>query len=219
MWRTFGDKVGQRSRIQGQAWVDYTTSMSIRSAFNEALHPNENLAERRGGALKVVTVHLMSITGCPLSFWCYALEYVAFLRTVIARRRLNWTTPHETHWGDRPDISVFRFVLWAPIWYYNPRQSFPRKPKILKGRFLGILAQNIGDAFCYLILTQPDDDSEASPQVLALSVIRQRYPREEAPEFEQATDQSSTLTFYCNDEVTPLADPSPNALILTPLMI
>ena len=45
---------------------------------------------------------------------------------------------------------------------------------MLDGRFLGI-AQNIGDAFCFLILTEPEGEDDSAPQVLARSVIRKRY--------------------------------------------
>ncbi len=190
--------------FKGKRWADYLDTMAIRSEFTEAHHPNENLAERRGGALKAATVHLMQITGCPLEYWCFALEYACLLRTVLARRSLNWSTPHGVHWGDRPDISVFRFTFWEPIWYYQPRQSFP-KPKMLKGRFLGV-AQNIGDAFCFLILTQPEGDDDSSPQVLARSVIRRRYPRELPSSFESGSNPTG-LTFYRNDGITPLDDP------------
>ena len=195
--------------FKGKRWVDYLTSMSIRSEYTEAHHPNENLAERRGGALKAAVVHLMRITGCPLQFWCFALEYVCLLRSVLARRSLNWSTPHETHWGDRPDISVFRFTFWEPIWYYQPRQSFPQS-KMLKGRFLGI-AQNIGDAFCFLILTQPEsDETNVSPQVIARSVIRRRFLRD--PEHvlvgADQNQDSNSITFYCRDGISPLHDPS-----------
>jgi hypothetical protein len=199
-------KSDNASEFKGKRWVDYLTSMSIQSVFTEAHHPNENLAERRGGALKAATVHLMRITGCPLSFWCYALEYVCLLRTVLARRSLGWLTPHEVHWGDRPDISMFRFTFWQPIWYYQPRQSFP-KTKMLKGRFLGV-AQNVGDAICFLILTQPESDDDSSPQVLARSVIRRRYPREDLPIVESALDPSAPLTFYKSDGTSPLEDPT-----------
>lgn len=123
--------------FKGKKWMEHLDSASIVSKFTEAHHPNENLAERRGGALKAATVHLLTITGCPLPYWCFALEYVCLLRTVLARRSLEWSTPHERHWGARPDISMFRFTFWQPVWYYQPRQSFP-KPKMLKGRFLGI---------------------------------------------------------------------------------
>lgn len=122
-------------------------------------------------------------------------------------------TPHECHWGDRPDISVFRFVFWEPIWFHQPRQSFPN-PKMSKGRFLGIAA-NVGDAFCYLILTEPDEtETNARPQVLARSVIRRRYS-DSLTSRELETTRSDHLsclagdhlTFYCNDEVTVLEDP------------
>jgi hypothetical protein len=81
---------------------------------------------------------------------------------------------------------------------------------MMKGRFLGI-AQNIGDSFCFLILTQPEAEEESSsPQVLARSVIQRRYLRDETPTVDP-TQSRSTITFYRNDETTLLADPSPDA--------
>ena len=35
--------------FKGKRWLDYLASISVRSAYTEAHHPNENLAERRGG--------------------------------------------------------------------------------------------------------------------------------------------------------------------------
>lgn len=188
--------------FKSKKWMSYLEDYTISPAFTEAHHPNQNLAERRGGMLKTATTHLLRITGAPLDFWCYAMEYVCLVWTVTARRSLNWLSPHERHWGDRPDISVFRFVFWEPIWYYNSRRAFPRS-KMMKGSFLGI-AQNVGDAFCYLILTQPEDESESdTPQVLARSVIRRRFVREEAPVAERDT-HSDSIIFYESDGVTPL---------------
>jgi hypothetical protein len=192
--------------FKGKRWVSFLELMTISSKYTEAHHPNQNLAERRGGTLKAGTIHLLKITGTPLKFWCYALEYMCLLRSVSARRSLGWSTPHERHWGDRPDISAFRFAFWEPIWYYQPRQSFPH-PKMLKGRFLGI-ARNIGDAFCFLIYTEPEFDNTGStptPQVLARSVIRRRYPRDPQPT--TSAESETHLTFYLNDERTPLLDP------------
>jgi hypothetical protein len=76
---------------------------------------------------------------------------------------------------------------------------------MLKGRFLGI-AQNIGDAFCFLILTQPDEPTD-HPQVLARSVIRKRYPREDPPTVD-TNPSTMPLVFYTNDGTTILKDPS-----------
>ena len=205
------------SEFCGKRWKEVLKTYMIRSTFTEPHHPNENLAERRGGALKAATVHLLTVTGAPLQYWCFALEYMSLVRSVLARRSLQWKSPqHECHWGERPDISVFRFIFWQPIWYYNPRQSFPN-PKMLKGRFLGV-AQNVGDAFCYLILTVPEPDSMETPQVLSRSVIRPRYSmaREEATQntTQPATAVASTVngagntvTFFRRDETTVLSDP------------
>jgi hypothetical protein len=100
---------------------------------------------------------------------------------------------------------MFFFIFWEPIWYLNPRQAFP-KTKMLKGRLLGI-GQNVGDAFCFLILTQPESDSDSSPQVLARSVIRLRYTSDESPEDERTCCSSPTLfAIYKSDGVTPLDD-------------
>ena len=195
---------GAPNKFKSKKWMSFLQTMSIQSEFTEAHHPNENLAERRGGAIKAATVHLLRVTGCPLENWCYALEFVCLLRTVLARRSLEWTTPHEIHWGERPDISMFRFIFWELIWYYNPRQAFP-KTKMMKGRFLGI-AQNIGDAFCFLILTQPEDGDFTSPQVLARSVVRRRYIREEAPVVATSRSAPESLLIYKSDGKTPLDD-------------
>ncbi len=91
----------------------------------------------------------------------------------------------------------------------NPRQAFP-KTKMLKGRFLGI-AQNVGDAFCFLILTQPERDSDCSPQVLARSVIRRRYTSDEPTVVERIRSPSTLFAIYKSDGVTPLDDWVPSS--------
>ncbi len=70
------------------------------------------------------------------------------------------------------------------------------------------VAQNIGDAFCFLIFTEPDLDSTGllpTPQVLARSAIRRRFPREAPPG--EHVESEAHLSFYMNDERTPLLDP------------
>jgi transposase InsO family protein len=198
----------------GKKWRDILSTYMIGALYTEPHHPNENLAERRGGALKAATVHLLTVTGAPLNYWCFALEYMSLVRSILARRSLDWKSPHECHWGDRPDISVFRFAFWEPIWYYCPRQSFPH-PKMLRGRFLGI-AQNVGDAFCFLILTVPDPDSNEVPQVLSRSVIRSRYYDDRTINSTGAeatgptvTGNTDTVIFYRSDGRTALPDPPP----------
>ena len=173
----------------------------VPATFTEPHHPNQNLAEPRGGALKAATVKLLHMTKAPLEFWCYALEFCAFVRQHLARRSLDWKTPHERFFHETPDLSIFRIPWWSPVWYYNPRMSFPRS-KMLPGRMVG-LASNQGDALCYLVLTEPTDDS--TPQVLSRSVVRRRdLTDDDAPLVSSSKDGS--LTFYKSDGVTLLED-------------
>jgi hypothetical protein len=50
---------------------------------------------------------------------------------------------------------------------------------MLRGRFLGI-AKNNGDAFCFLVLTNPDDTNKPQ-QVIARTVVKRHYPQENPP--------------------------------------
>ena len=124
------------------------------------------------------------------------------LNSILARKSLGWRTAHELHWGDTPDISMFRFYFWQPVWYYNPNVAFP-SPKMLKGRFLGF-AQNVADSFCYLILTNTSKEGD-KPSILSRSVVRPRY-KDEDPSVYSNTDEKKLIIFK-HDKVTPLEDP------------
>ena len=155
--------------------------------------------------LKAATSHLLLVTGAPLEFWCYALEYIALLQSVIAHWNLNWESPHTLHYGDTPDISVFHFVFWSPVWYYAPSNSFPNS-KRLPGRFIGI-ARNVGDAFCFLIVIHDDDPDKH--KVIARSVVQCQYPQEMPPNMDGR--EYNSLKFYKNDGKTVLDDPVDNS--------
>jgi hypothetical protein len=186
----------------GKAMKKELRRFLIDHKFTEPHHPNENLSERRGGMLKHAVVNLLQVSDCPLIYWCYAVEFLALARQCTARRSLNWRTPHEKLFGDTPDISVFRFPFYCPVWFYTPQSSFP-KQRMMPARFLGI-AQNSGDAFTYIIVTTPSPDSKELPVVLTRSVIRRRYPQQAAPLIAKKPDQ--TLVFFRSDGKTPLDD-------------
>ena len=154
-----------------EKWTKLMKTYLIKNTYTEAYHPNQNPCECCSGVLKAATSHLLLVTGAPLNFWCYALEYIALLQSVIVHQNLNWDTPHTLHFGDTLDISVFHFVFWSPMWYYAPSNSFPRS-KMLSGHFIR-LAHNVGDVFCFLIFNDDDPDH---CQVIARSVVRRCYP-------------------------------------------
>ena len=52
----------------------------------------------------------------PLIFWCYCLQFVVNCMNHSSVKSLDWKTPMEKLHGKTPDISMFRFGLWAPVW-------------------------------------------------------------------------------------------------------
>ena len=60
--------------------------------------------------------------------------------------------------GTPPDIYMFRFGFWAPVWYYEPTAKFPA-PNFLPARHLGIASEH-GDYFTCKVWTLPDDKQE-----------------------------------------------------------
>ena len=150
---------------------------------------------------------LLLVTGAPEEYWCFALEYVAFIKARTAKRRLQWRTSFEFEFGAVPDISKCRFAFWQPVWFYTPRNAFPRQ-RMMKARFLGF-SPDSGDDFTYIIVTEPESESEA-PQIFTRSVIRPRHIRDDvAPIVIQRGRK--TLEIYHRDERTVLkALPDPD---------
>ena len=187
--------------FKGKRFTKVMRQHLVQTKFSEPHHPNQNLAEPRGGQLKAAVVRLLQVTKAPLEFWCYALEYVALVRQHLARRSLSWKTPHECFFQHTPDLSMFRIPWWCPIWYYAPKRAFP-EARMLPGRMVGI-AWDQGDAFCYLIVTE---DGSGSIQVLSRSVVRRRdVDSDEEPPFVSSLKDGS-LVFYKSDGKTVLED-------------
>ena len=73
--------------------------------------------------------------------------------------------------GHTPDISMFRFCFYEPLWCFAPKIKLPRA-NLLKCRYLG-LAESCGDACTYYVLTEPED-TKTKRQVLMRSVVKTR---------------------------------------------
>jgi len=85
----------------------------------------------------------------------------------LATAQLDYRTPIEALTGQTPDISaLLSFHFWEPVYYLDPTDDkFPSATKEKSGRFVGI-AESVGDALTYKILT---DDTK---QVLYRSTVR-----------------------------------------------
>jgi len=154
-------------------WVKVLRDNVIESRFAEAYHQNQNYAELRGGLMKTAILKLFHLTPwAPLEYWCYALEYLNYVRPLLAQQSLDWRAGQELLQGETPDISVLRFRWFAPIWYYNPRAGFPCD-KMSPGFMLGI-APTVGDGFSYTILPGREFSDiliKHNPTTLVCSVV------------------------------------------------
>ena len=65
--------------------------------------------ERRNRTLLDIVQPMMSLIGLPLSFWCYALETVAFTLNRAPSKSVE-TTPYELWFGKKPKLSFLKIL-------------------------------------------------------------------------------------------------------------
>ena len=125
----------------------------------------------------------------PLVFWCYCMYFIIDCLNHSAQKELGYRTAMEKMFGHTPDISMFRFHFWEPVWYYEPTAKYP-KSNFLPGRFVGI-AWDHGDAFTYKIWTTPDNDWTKGRELIR-NVVKSRSTTEIEP---RADYDESSLVF------------------------
>jgi hypothetical protein len=152
-------------------WLNICRIFCIPQHTSEPEYQNQNRAERKIGDIKRRATLLMSLHNAPERYWDYAVEYAVELINHTAIERLKWRTPFEKLHGETPDISVFRFIFYEPIYFLDNNARFPQ-PNMLSGRFLGI-DRTTGDSFTFNILT---DRHRNRNVVLTRSIIQKRNP-------------------------------------------
>jgi hypothetical protein len=136
----------------------------IEDMQSEPHHQHQNPAERRIQDVKKVSNHIMDRTGTPSRFWLLSLLHTVHILNRLSTESLDWLTPYEKAFGQKPDISsILAFHWWEPV-YYSATDSYPNTKEQL-ARIVGI-AEHQGDAMTWLLL---DDVTE---QVLCRSAIR-----------------------------------------------
>ena len=66
----------------------------------------------------------MQLNDAPEKYGDFAVESVTEYLNHIATRKLVWKTPHEYHFEETPDLSVFHFLFYEKIHYLEPNASF-----------------------------------------------------------------------------------------------
>ena len=180
--------------MTGSKWSNTNRYYCIGQGTSEPHHQNQNYSEGRGGNAKNKLIKLFHETPhAPIHYWCYGLEHIDHLSGYLANKSLNGRTPREALLGETPDISVFRFRWFQPVWYYSPDTSFP-EDKMIPGFFLGV-APSVGDGFSYKLLPNCKDYSDIpthrNPTIIIRSVVRSREINDSidsAPICRQGTD-------------------------------
>ena len=142
----------------GKKWTK-TSRDNITKQRQIAPHnQQQNQSEGRLGKVKTRTLLLMCKPTAPLTFWCYCLQFVVDYMNHSSVKSLDWKTPVEKLQGKTPDISMFRFGFWAPVWYYETTAKF-LAPNYLPARHLEIASKD-GDYFTYKVWNLPDNKWE-----------------------------------------------------------
>ena len=92
--------------------------------------------------------------------------------------------------GKNPNISMFRFGFWAPVWYYEPTAKFPT-PNFLPAQHLGIASKR-GDYFAYKVWTLPDNKWENGRE-LVRDIVTLRQHTDTSPRIDYI-DEALTMS-------------------------
>jgi hypothetical protein len=95
-----------------------------------------------------------------------------------AQKELDYRTALEKMYGNTPNISMFRFRFWEPVWYFEPTAKYPAA-NFLQGRFVGI-TWDCGDSFTYKIWTTPNDVWEDGCELIR-NIVRSRSKEQDGP--------------------------------------
>jgi hypothetical protein len=126
--------------------------------------------QRRG----LYTIEIMSV---PKDRTFAMYKHLCDANNHTAKAKLNWQTPLEYSQGETPDISVFCFHFWEPVWFLRGPAQMPHR-KWVRGRSMGI-AWSTGDAMTFVV--HPDKDEELGSRTVHRSVVVARHPDEKQP--------------------------------------
>jgi Reverse transcriptase (RNA-dependent DNA polymerase) len=162
--------------VQNNAYKRFMRLTLIKLEASEADRHNQNHVERKWQDLKRHAETIILRRNVPMDQSHRVYQHLCDCFNHTATSSINWRTPWEMIDGDTPDISVFRFKFWEPIWYLVNTKKFPDQ-RFLRGRFVGI-AWTTGDSMCYRIYT---DESNIISREIHRSIVVPRHPDETYP--------------------------------------
>ena len=161
--------------LKGPEWQRFTRLTLCELKPTEP-HKHNKVVERVWGDLKMRKITYEAAYLVPQERVIDLYQHLVDCHNHRAHKSNNWRTPLQAVDGETPDISVFRFKFYEPIWFlHGPSQLATRK--WVKGRFLGI-AWNTGDQMCYRVV----EDLKGSNRTFHRSIVVSRFAGENAPQ-------------------------------------
>ena len=161
--------VSNNAKTQIGKQVNQILKMYAISDFQcEPNQQNQNPAACKIQEVMKLTNAIFDCIGTPAKYWFLFFLFVWFLMNCLAMQRLNWETPIQGDFGQKPDISLLlQLHLFEPVYsigdHSDHSYSYPSNKKL--GCWDGV-AGNKGNDLPYWILT---DDTE---HVISRSAVR-----------------------------------------------
>ena len=155
----------------GKKWTKTSRDNATRQVKTVPHNQNQNQVERKIQYVKRHMIIRLCYAMAPLVFWCYCMYFIVDCLNCSAQKELGYRTAMEKMFGQTPDMSMFRFHFWEPIWYFEPTAKYPNS-NFLPGRFVCIAWEH-GNAFTYKIWTTPDNDWKKGCELIR-NVVKSR---------------------------------------------
>ena len=110
----------------GTKWTKTSCENITKQIHSVPHNQNQNQTELKVRDIKTRVILSLRLAKAPLTFWCYAMMWVIDCLNHSAHKGLDWRTPVEKLTGNTPDISVFCFSFWQPVYYYEPTAKYPK---------------------------------------------------------------------------------------------
>jgi hypothetical protein len=164
-----------------EKWSRFCRLIVTHLRSTEAWKQQQNLVERVWQDLQKRGQAYQQRYLIPNNRLVHLYQHLVDVHNHTALASLNWRTPLEAVTGDTPDISMFRYYFWEPVWYLE-RQATGRHKNWIKGRFLGI-AWNTGDIMCYYVCPElpARHKPKANNRAVCRSLVVPRHPDENGP--------------------------------------
>jgi hypothetical protein len=161
------------------SWIRLGRLTQIKIKSSEAYKHEQNTVERAWGSLQAKGIFSKGKYNIPRDRRYDMYKHLCDVHNHTALGSLKDRTPMEALTGDTPDISVFRYYFWEPVWFMQIPGARQKEQRWVKGRFLGV-AWSVGDNMCYEVAPDPGEDTSMQ-RVVCRSLVVPRATEENHP--------------------------------------